>query len=180
MALTKEFKQQIADLQKDELSKLVLKIATKDKVFLEYIKLTYFKDEINETDVFQNYKKKMTSLVTKRYKGYADEEKAAHYIIACNKELANFEKISKNKEYFVELILTILDCAYNEFGASFGTCFTAFEYKFHLLIKKAIKIITTQMHEDMLIEYKDRINHYLALIKKADYLDYIYDMPKEI
>ena len=180
MALTKGFKQQIAELPKEELAKIVIKIATKDKVFLEFLKLTYFKDEINEKDVFESYKAKMISLVTKRYKGYADEEKVVHYITACNKELVNFEKICKNKEHLVDLILIILDCAYNDFCAGFGTCFTAFEYKFHLLLKKAIKIVTTQMHEDMLIEYKAHINQHLKHIKKSDYLDYINDLPQQL
>lgn len=180
MAITKELKQQIADLSKEDLAKIVIKVATKDKVLLEYIRLTYFKDEIDETEVFEEYKNKINGLVLKRYKGYAEEEKAAHYITACNKELTNFEKISKNKEYLVDLILLVLDNAYNNFSAQFGTCFTAFEYKFHLLLKKAIKTVTTQMHEDMLMEYKELINKYLSAIKKSNYLDYIYAMPKEI
>lgn len=180
MALTKEFKQQITDLPKEVLAKLVLKIALKDKVFSEYIKLTYFKNEIDENDVFEDYKSKIYSLVSKRYKGYAEEEKAVHFITACNKELINFEKVSKNNERLVELILVVLDIAYNDFGASFGTCFTAYEYKVSLLLKKAIKIITTKMHEDMLIEYKDQINKYLIQIKTASYLDYINALPKGI
>jgi hypothetical protein len=180
MALTKELKQQIGDLPQHELAKLVFKIVNKDKVFLDYIKLTYFKDEINETDIFKSYKNKITIIVSKHYKGYVDEEKAANYIAECNKQLMNFEKITKNKEYLLELILTILDNAYNDFGAKFGTCFTAFEYRFHLLLKKAIKIVTTQMHEDMLIEYQEHINTYLKLIKKSNYLDYIYNLPDEI
>uniref|UniRef100_UPI00404B390A hypothetical protein n=1 Tax=Flavobacterium sp. TaxID=239 RepID=UPI00404B390A len=180
MALTKEFKQKISELPQQELAKLVIKIAVKDSVFSEYIKLTYFKDEIDENEVFEDYKSKIHGLILKRYKGYANEEKAAHFITASNKELMNFEKVSKNKELLVELILVVLDCAQNDFGARFGTCFTAYEYKFSLLLKKAIKIINNQMHEDMILEYKGIINSYLSQIKTSKFLDYISALPSEI
>ena len=180
MALTKEIKQQISELPQEALSKLVIKIAAKDHVFLEYIKLTYFKNEINESEVFEAYKSKIHGLILKRYKGHANEEKAAHFMAACNKELMNFEKVSKNKEFLVELILVVLDCAQNDFGARFGTCFTAYEYKFSLLLKKAIKIITNQMHEDMILEKKDKINIYLSQIKISKSIDYISALPNEI
>lgn len=180
MALTKEFKQQISELPQQELAKLVIRIAAKDKVFSEYIKLTYFKGEIDENEVFETYKSKIHGLILKRYKGYANEEKASHFIAACNKELMNFEKVSKNKELLVELILVVLDCAQNDFGARFGTCFTAYEYKCSLLLKKVIKIITNQMHEDMILDYKYKINTYLSRIKTSKYLDYISALPNEI
>jgi hypothetical protein len=180
MAISKEFKQQITDLPKEELAKIVITIAAKDNVFSEYIKLTYFNDEIDENDVFEDYKSKIYGLLFKRYKGYTEEEKAAHFITACNKELTNFEKISKNKELLVSLILIVLECAYTDLGARFCTCFTAYEYKFSLLLKKAIKIITTKMHEDMIIEYREPINKFLNLIKTVSHLDYINALPKEI
>lgn len=180
MAITKDIKQSISDLPKEELAKLVIKIASKDEVFYEYIKFTYFREGIDENDIFEDYNSKIKNLTLKRYKGYAEEEKAAHFITACNKELTNFEKICKNKELHVSLIFKVLDCALYDFGARFGTCFTAFEYKFSLLLKKVIKIVTTKMHEDMIIEYKDQINKYLRQIKAASYLDYIYVLPDEI
>lgn len=180
MAISKDFKEQISHLPKETLEKLVIKIASKDKSFSDFLELNYFANGINENDIFEDYKQKLNKLVFKRYKGYAEEEKAAHFITACNKELANFEKLCKNKELFVQLILVVLDSAYNDFGARFGTCFTVYEYKFSLLLKKAIKTITTKLHEDLLIEYKHQINRYLNNIKTANYLDYIYLLPNEI
>jgi hypothetical protein len=181
MAVTKEIKEKIASLSKEELVKIVLKSVSKDKLFMDYIQLTYFKNDINENDIFEEYKQKINKLIYKRYKGYAGEEKAAHFMTACNKELANFEKLSKNYELIVALILLVLEKASSDFDAGFGTCFTAFDYKFTLLLKKVIRIINTKMHEDMKIEYSQEINNYLKEIKEnSAYLDYVYELPKEI
>lgn len=178
--VSKELKLQIASLPKEDLAKLVLKAASKDKVFLDYILLTHFKGEYNDEEVFESYELKINALLSKRFKGYVEELKAANYIADCNKLIADFEKSSKNKEYLANLILLVLDNAFEFFEGSCGTCFTAFDHKVYLLLKKIIKVVMTQMHEDMQIEYKGKINGYLKQIWKSDHLDYVHNLPKEI
>lgn len=180
MAINKELKLRIADLPQDELAKVVLKWATKDKVLLDYILFTYFREDKPEEEIYNEYLQKINDLALKRYKGFVEEQKAIHYITACNKEIANFEKIVKNNEYSINLILQVIDNSYDSLFARFGTSFEGYEYKISLLLKKIIKILTTKMHEDYMLEYREKVNIHLTRIQKSYYLDCVADLPKEI
>ena len=180
MPIEKEMCLKITNLPKEKLAKLVLKAASKDKVFLNYILLTYFSDEKNDDDIFDEYLQKINDLLIKKYKGYAEEDTAINYITACNKEVINFQTICKNKAYLIDLNLKIIDNCYDELQAYFGTCFEGYEYKVSLLLKKIIKIVNTQLHPDFLLDYREQINKHLTRIKKSNYLDSVNGLPNQV
>ncbi len=64
---------------------------------------------------------------------------------------------------------------------TFGTCFTAYNYKVVLLLKRVINLVESKMHEDFKIQYQSTLNDYLnTLHRTSNHLDYVYALPKNI
>lgn len=172
---------QISNLSKKELEKLVLKAAAKDKSFHDYILVTYFEKEHGEQDLFDEAKSDLNFLFGKRYKGYSEEEKAGHMLGECGKRIAAFSKVCKNKNLEADLIMYVLEIPFSMGERSFGTCFTSFNYKTVLLIKRVITLVQSKMHEDYKIQYQPKINDYLDILhRQSNYLEYVSALPKSI
>ena len=81
----------------------------------------------------------------------------------------------------MNLILDVLEIPFSISTNSFGTCFTKYDYQVYLLVKKAITLLKTKVHEDFYIEYAPKLNEYLTILHRtSSHLDYIYSMPKQI
>ncbi len=172
---------QISALSKKELEKLVLKAASKDKSFHDYLLINYFEKEYGEQDLFEEAKSDLDALFVKRYKGYAEEEKIAHMLGACGKRIAEFSKVCKNMNLEADLILYALEIPFSMNEKSFGTCFTSLNHKTVLLVKRLMKLVESKMHEDFKIQYQSKINNYLNILhRSSSHLDYVYVLPKSI
>lgn len=75
----------------------------------------------------------------------------------------------------------LLKKAFYNSDVSFGTCFTNYDYRVSLLLKKAINILTKKMHEDYRVDYAEELNHYLMNLKaRANYFDFVSALPDKI
>ena len=120
-------------------------------------------------------------LYRKSYKGYSKELQLANMFAACNKRINEFGKVCRNKALEMELILDVLEIPFSNSSNSFTTCFTKYNYQVYLLLKKAITILKTKLHEDYHIQYAPRLNEYLTVLHRtSSHLDYIYLLPKSI
>ena len=179
--IKKEEKEIINNLSQKELSKIVLKLASKDKLVYEYLYVNYLNKEDGEKDLFNKTLDNISLCFAKKYKAYAPEQKATKMLSASIKELNDFIKSSKNKNMEAELLIVILEEAFLHPEASLGTCFTGFDNKIAQILKRLITLVTKKMHEDYLIEYQDKINKYLKIIhKQSGFNDYVYELPDEI
>jgi len=174
-------KERIAEIPKKDLEKLVIKAASMNKQFYDFLLLNHIDKEFGEEDLFEQAKADLKSLMNKNYKGYSFELKMGNMISACNKRINDFDKVSKDKSKVLELILIVLDVSFSVDDDSLSTCFTQFNYRLSLLLKKAITIVQKKMHEDYHIQYSPTLNGYLQrLHNTCNYLDYIYDLPESI
>ena len=172
---------QISSLSKKELEKLVLKAAAKDKAFHDYLLVTYFEKEYGEQDLFDEAKEDLEVLFLKRYKGYAEEEKTAHLLAECGQRITAFSKVCKNKSLEADLIMHVLEIPFSMGKRSFETCFTSFNYKTVLLVKRMIVLVQSKMHEDYKMQYQSKVNDYLEkLHSTCNYLDYVFALPERI
>ena len=96
---------QICTLSKKELEKLVLKAATKDKAFHDYLLVNYFDKEYGEQDLFDQAKEDLEKLFQKNYKGFAEELQLAEMLGACAKRITAFSKNCKNKHLEADLLM---------------------------------------------------------------------------
>ncbi|HEY5327533.1 MAG TPA: hypothetical protein VIJ27_11085 [Mucilaginibacter sp.] len=172
---------QISSLSKKELEKLVLKAAAKDKSFHDYLLVTYFEKEYGEQDLFDEAKEDLEVLFLKRYKGYAEEEKTAHLLAECGQRITAFSKVCKNKSLEADLITHVLEIPFSMGKRSFETCFTSFNYKTVLLVKRMIVLVQSKMHEDYKMQYQSKVNDYLEILHSTcNYLDYVFALPEHI
>ena len=179
--IKKEEKEIINNLSQKELSKIVLKLASKYKLVYEYLYVNYLNKEDGEKDLFNKTLDNIFLCFTKKYKASAPEQKVTKMLSASIKELNIFIKSSKNKNMEAELLIIILEEAFLHPEARLGTCFTSFDNKIAQILKRLITLVTKKMHEDYLIEYQDKINKYLKIIhKQSDFNDYVYKLPDKI
>ena len=126
-------------------------------------------------------KEDLDSLFMKSYKGYTDQLRLANMLSACTKRINEFSKICKNKTLEIDLVMHVLEAIFSETTNLFGTCFTTFDYKVGVMVKRAITLIETKIHPDYKIEYSSKINSYLNVLHRtANHIDAIYGMPEAI
>ena len=166
---------------KKELEKLVLKAASKDKSFHDYLLVNYFEKEHGELDLFKQAKDELELLFRKNYKGFSEELQMAAMLGACTKRITEFSKICKNRNLEADLIMHVLEIPFSLSVNVFCTCFTAFNYKVVLLIKRIINLLQHKMHEDYLVQYRTKINEYLNILHRtSDHLNYVNALPQYI
>ena len=173
--------QALTGLKRTELEKLVFKAASMDKVFHDYLLVNYGDTESGEKELYEQTLADLDIILVKRHKGFSDELRMANALQACNKRIDEFSKISKNKKYTLDLVMFLLQKVFYNSTLSFGTCFTNYDYRVSLLLKKAINILTKKMHEDYRVDYAEELNHYLMKLKAcANYFDFVVALPNEI
>lgn len=176
-----EITTKISTLSKKDLEKLVLKAAAKDKLFHDFLLVNYFDKEFGEQDLFELAQTDLNSLMQKSYKGYAEEMKLANMLGACSKRIKEFSKNCKNKHLEADLIMQVLKMPFSLSTNMFRTCFTVYNYKVVLLLKRMISLVETKMHEDYKIQYQCKINEYLNILHRtSNHLDYVYGLPESI
>jgi len=171
----------LSNLKKEDLLKLVLKAASKDKSFHDYLLVNIGDTELGEEELFQQALAELDLILAKQHKGFTKELRMANALQACNKCVETFGKVCKNKKYELDLIMHLLQKVFYNSQLSFGTCFTNYDYRVTLLLKKAISLLTKKMHEDYKMDYAEEINHYLSMLKsRANYFDFVSALPEKI
>ncbi|MEO7533930.1 MAG: hypothetical protein ABIU30_08795 [Ferruginibacter sp.] len=172
---------QIKNISRKDLEKLVLKAAARDKAFHDYLLVNYFDKEFGEQDLFEQAKADLDLLFKKYYKGFAQEQKLANMLMACSKRIAAFAKVCRQKNLEADLVMYVLEIPFTLPLNLFGTCFTSYDYRVGLLVKKMIGLLNNKLHEDFELEYKTKINSYLKILHRVSgHVGTIYVLPKEI
>ncbi|MDZ4709266.1 MAG: hypothetical protein SH818_12780 [Saprospiraceae bacterium] len=173
-------KEAILSLSKNELEKLVLKAAQKSKEFHDFLFANYTNQEFAREELFEAAKADLDHLFTKSYRSYSEELQMAKMLSACHKRINQFEKVCKDKKQVLQLVMYVLEIPFSLNTNMFCTCFTAYNHKVFLLVRKSISLLK-KIHEDFWIEYVPKINEYLIVLHRTSrHLDYIYFLPKSI
>lgn len=180
--ISKEIREQIRNLSQKELVEIAIKAASKEKSVYDLIMVNYLNKESGEEELFRQAKRDISNLFFKGYKGFSDELRLANMIAACIKRLNEFTKISTNKVMEADLLVYILDeIPFSCPETMLGTCFTNYDNKVGMVVKRLITVVTKKLHKDYKIEYQDKINKYLEVLhRRSNHLDFIYDMPTKI
>jgi hypothetical protein len=179
--LDSEIKEQIKMLNYSELLDIVMKLASKEKLVFDFIMTYYLDREYGEKELFETTKTDLEIIFRKRYKGFSDQLQIANMLGACIKRINEFTKISKNKALEAELLLYILEIPFSLTTNMFGTCFTQYDTKVAIIVKRIINIVTKNLHEDYRIEYVDIINDYLQILHRtSSHINAVSNLPKAI
>ncbi len=179
--ITEQIKCKIGSLSRNELEKLVLKAASKHKEFNAFLRVNYIDKQSAEAELFEEAKADLDKLMRKSYKGFSQELQLANMLTACNKRVMEFSKVCKNKKSETDLLMLILEIPFSLTSKMLGTCFTVFDYKVALILKKVITLINTKLHPDYKIEYQEKINRYLNIMHStSNHIDTVYALPDEL
>jgi hypothetical protein len=179
--LSVEFKERIRDLSHSELSSIVLKFAARDQAICDYITVKYFDKNSGEQELYEKVVEELDLLFVKSYRGFSVELQKANMLAACMKCVKRFTAVSKNKKPEADLLAHILRETVPGSENMLGTCFTKFDSSVARILKRLIKIVTTEIHADYKIEYEKEINEYLRLLHlHSRHLDLVYLMPRKI
>jgi hypothetical protein len=179
--LDKETKERIKGLSHKELQDIVLRFASKEKTVYDYILVTYLNQESGEQELFETAKADLDILFSKSYKGFSQELRLAKMLSACIKRVNEFTKVSNNKVLEAELLLFVLRVPFSLTTNLFGTCFTQYDTKVAMIVKRLITLVNKGLHEDYRIEYVDTINKYLSILHRtSNHINMVYDMPEKI
>ncbi|MFO7791347.1 MAG: hypothetical protein R6V32_12345 [Bacteroidales bacterium] len=162
------------------LEKLVLK-AAKNKSFHDHLLLHYVDRENAMEKLYDEAISDIIKLSYKGYKGRSDELREANRLAACHKRINEFGKTTKNRVLELDLTMNLLIEPFEKPAHNmFGTCFTKYDYRVSLLLKKAISLLKN-LHKDYRIEYAPTINGYLKIYHdKSGYSSGAYDLPDKI
>ncbi len=178
--ISTDIKERIKTFSREELEKLLLKAVSKHKGFHDYLLVNYLDKASGEKDLYHQAEIDLNQLFLKRYKGFSEELQLANMLSACIKRINEFSKICKNKNLEADLLLYVLEIPFSDTN-KFGTCFTQFDYRTGLMVKRLITLVTKKMHEDFLIEYKGKINNYLEILHRtSNHIDTVYALPLRI
>lgn len=177
----KEIKEQIQKLDIQDLQDIVISLASRDKAAYDYILLHYLDKENGEQALFEATKADLEIIFRKRHKGFTEELQLTNMLGACIKRINEFTAVSKNKVLEAELLLYILQVPFSLTTNLFGTCFTQYDTKVAIIVKRLITVVTKKLHEDYKVEYEDKINEYLQILHRtSNHLDIVCGLPNRI
>ncbi|MCF8302794.1 MAG: hypothetical protein K9I94_05905 [Bacteroidales bacterium] len=179
--LTAEFKEEIKNLPPEELRKIVLKVAAKDKMVHDFITVNYLDKKFGEQDMYEDTLHDLEKLILNRYIGRTEPTHLAKLLEACIKRINEFTRISKNKKLEADLLVYVLSIPLSYSEKNFGTCFTRYDNKVAQIVKRLINIVTKKLHKDYRLDYEEIINRYLTILHThSHHLDSVYTMPKSL
>ena len=179
--IEKEAKDQIKQLPKADLVEIVIKMAQQNESVYDFVLANYLDKSNGESDLFEEAKADLNRFFFKSFKGFSQQLQSANMISACVRRINEFSKICKNKSLEADLLMFVLDEVFSYSPKNFGTCFTAFDYKTGLLLKRIITIIQTKVHPDFKLNYQSKVNQYLDMMHcTSDHLNTIYSLPKSV
>jgi hypothetical protein len=147
----------------------------------DFILTNYINKKSGEAKLFDATKSDLDLIFGKRYKGFSEQLRMVNMLNACIKRVSSFAKISKNKALEAELLLYILDIPFSMTPDMFGTCFTQYDTKVAMILKRLINIVTQGLHEDYMLEFQEKINNYLNILHHtSNHIDNVNKLPKSI
>lgn len=179
--ISSDIKNQISLLSKKELETIVFKLAAKEKVVYNYLLVNYIDKDTGENDLFEQTKSALDLLFLKSYKGFSEQLQLANMLSACTKCISDFSKACKNKKLETDLLVHVLEYIFSLSTNFFNTCFTAYDYKVALMLKRVITLIENKLHPDFKIEYSEKINMYLKILHRtSNHINAVNSLPQQI
>lgn len=179
--LSAETKKEIQALSRKSLEEIVMKLAAKEKSNFDFLMVNYLDKESGEKEMFEKTKVDLYVIFNKNYKGVTVQLRMVKALNACIKRITEFTEVSKNKQFEARLLVVVLNQELREANNLFGTCFSTYDTRVAIILKRLINIVTQKLHPDHRVDFEDTINGYLKVIhSKANHIDTVYDLPASI
>jgi len=179
--LSKEFKQAIKEIPVEELQKLVMQFASKNREIYDFINLQHVEGENAEEELFEETIEKISDEILFLSERGIVQKNLAKAITKSVGYINHFVKVTKNKNREADLLRNLLDSVFENYADELGTCWTVFDSKLAVTTNRLYNLVTKKLHKDYRVEYSDSLNRYLKILhNRSNYLDYVYNMPKSM
>jgi len=179
--LSKEFKQAIKEIPVEELQKLVMQFASKNREIYDFINLQYVEGEDAEEELFEETKEKISDEILFLGERGIIQKNLAKAITKSVGYINHFVKVTKNKNREADLLRNLLDKVFENYADELGTCWTVFDSKLAVTTNRLYNLVTKKLHEDYWIEFREDLNRFLDVLhSRSNYLDYVNEMPKSL
>jgi len=176
-----DFKEKLESISKKDLEKVIIKFASRNDEFYNYLLINYTDPESGEEDLFENAKADLSDLFNKSFRGYAVQLRLANMIKACSKRIGEFTKVCKKKKLEADLLMLVLKEIFTNYEKYLGTCFTPFDSQVGRLVKRMVTLLNSKLHPDYVIVYKENINSYLLVLHRvSNHINFIFDLPESV
>ncbi len=173
-------KEQLAQFSKQELANMLLKLANK-RFNYEFLLVNFLDKENGEKILFDEAIVDIDLLCQKEYRAATELKKQVKKLSACVKRINEFTVETKSKKLETDLVLYVLKLQFAHYPKMFGKKTSGYDYKVGLLLKRFIKLITKELHEDYFADYQDTVNDFLEkLHKTSDRINTIKLLPKHV
>lgn len=179
--LSKEFKQAISEIPVEELQKLVMQFASKNREIYDFVNLQYVNGNDAEDELFEETIEKISDEILFPGERGIIQKNLAKAITKSVGYINHFAKVTKNELREAELLLNLLDDVFENYTDELSTCWTVFDSKLAITTNRLYNLVTKKLHEDYLVEYTEPMNRFLEILhSKSNHLDYVYGMPKSM
>ncbi len=179
--LDQDIKERIKQLDYNDLFDIVVKLALKEKSVYDFIVVNYLDKELGDRELFEATRADLELIFRKRHKGFSEQLRLANMLGVCIKRINEFTKISKNKVFEAELLLYVLEIPFSLPDDMFGTCFTQFDTKVAMIVRRLVNVVTGKLHEDYKIDYEEKINRYLQILHQtSSHISIVDKLPEAI
>jgi len=156
-------KELISSIPESDYYKLLVKAASKDKSFRDFLMLTYSFNGLSDIEYFNLAIEDLKLIGSKPPKAFLDPRPSIKFINSLVQRIDEFTKVCKNKKLEADLINYALNIA---FDTSFLNSFNKdYVYKFTSLFNRFVKLLNEKLHDDYLIEYKADIEKFYNKLK---------------
>jgi hypothetical protein len=179
--LSKQFKDAIRQIPSDDLQKLVIELAGKKKDIHDIINVRFVEKEGAEDELFESTKAEINGEMHWLRGLGPVPKRVARSMAHCVKLITHFAKVTKNKQREADLLNFLIGITFRKYEGNLGTCWTVFDSKLGTTTKRFHTLVTKNLHEDLLMDYRDDLNLYLCLLhKNCNHLDMVFGMPEEV
>lgn len=91
----------------------MLKMASKDKLVLDYLKANYLNEGYGVNDLYEEAKEDLKRLMSRPYIGRSLELRATKMLSACGKHITQFANATRDKTMEANLLILLLDYIFN-------------------------------------------------------------------
>lgn len=176
--LSKEFSAAIEKLSHKDLIDIVKKSASKSQEIYRLIEINYFGDEDTLEKYFEETKNDVALEVAFIDLSGAPQNRIAKAIGKAIKLINEYVKVAKNPVHEAELLNIVLERVFTDYSRQLGTCFTVFDSKVAVTLRRFHNLVLNKLHEDYHIQYADSIDSYIKSLKATSrFLDSVYGLP---
>lgn len=164
-----------------EMRELLLEVAEKNLYLYGYIYQKNLRSKSLEEEMLKQIKEELLSTFSIIDQRGLIQNSLPGTFVAAFKKVKKYEKMTPNTAQVAELLVTLLDYAYDNYAIHLGTPDTMFDSTLAVATTRLYEIVAHQLPPDDREKYSPAVNKFLKILhEKSGHLKNIAKMPKAV